>query len=227
HEHNERSRIDDVLTRLSAGDTIALVTDAGTPIVSDPGRRLVAAALEADIAVSPIPGPSAVVSALSAAGLEADRFFFAGYPPRRGRERRTWLGSVVTSPSTTVVFEAPGRLVATLEALVAAGAGERTAVVCRELTKIHEEVRRGTIAELATVYGGREVKGEVTLVIEASPEPEGPGPDLAVVAEAARDLARDGVSRRDIADRLTREFGLSRNDAYRASLGDEGAPADE
>jgi len=227
HEHNERARIEEVLSRLEAGESVALVSDAGTPTISDPGRRLLAAAHEAGASVSPIPGPSAVLAALSVAGLSADRFFFAGFAPRRGASRDAWLAAVEASPDTIVAFEAPGRIAALLEALVSLGMGDRTGVVCRELTKIHEEVSRGTIDELATVYGSRTVKGEVTLVIEGRAADAGPEPDAALVKATALALAREGVSRRDIADRLGREFGLSRNDAYRASLGDEGAPEDE
>lgn len=227
HEHNERARIDEVLTRLAEGQSVALVSDAGTPTISDPGCRLLAAAHEAGATVSPVPGPSAVLAALSVAGLPADRFFFAGFAPRRGRERKEWVAAIKASPDTCVAFEAPGRIAALLETLALAGLSERGGIVCRELTKIHEEVTRATIAELATVYGSRAVKGEVTLVIEGVAANADSPVDLAVVTALARDLAADGVSRRDIADRLGREYGLSRNEAYRASLVDEGGADDE
>ena len=165
HEHNERARVEEVLGRLESGETIALVSDAGTPTVSDPGRRVLAAVLEAGHRVSPVPGASAVSAAISVSGLPGDRFTFAGFPPRRRSARESWVEAVRTTRDTTVAFEAPGRLQALLEELAASGLADRRAVVCRELTKLHEEVAAGTIAELATVYGTRTVKGEVTMVI--------------------------------------------------------------
>ena len=225
HEHNERSRVAEVLDRLEAGETVALVSDAGTPTVSDPGRRVLAEVLDAGHRVSPVPGSSAVVAALSVSGLPADRFTFAGFPPRRGSAREAWVEVLHGSRDTTVAFEAPGRLLALLEDLAAAGLAGRRAVVCRELTKLYEEVSAGTIAELATVYGTRTVKGEVTVVISGDPAGDS-GPDLAAAEEGARDLARAGLSRRDIADRLVSDFELSRNEAYRVSLSVEKSLSD-
>lgn len=222
HEHNERGRIDEVLGRLEKGETVAIVSDAGTPTVSDPGQRLLEAVLDAGHRVCPIPGASAVVAALSVSGLAGDRFFFAGFSPRRGRAREGWIQRVRDSPDTVVVFEAPTRVASLLENLRDAGLQDRLAVVCRELTKIHEEIRPGTIAQLATVYDGRAVKGEVTLVIAGRAEAS-EKPNLAEAARVARELAAEGVSRRDVADRLTEAFGLSRNEAYRLSLGSEEA----
>ena len=226
HEHNERARVEEVLERLSRGDSLALVSDAGTPTVSDPGQRLLRAAIAAGHRVSPVPGPSAVVAALSVSGLPADRFRFAGFPPRKGEAREEWFDEVAGSSDTVVVFEAPGRLVAFLQALIDRGLGERRATVCRELTKLHEEVEAGTITELATVYGSRSVKGEVTVVIGADPT-QGTEADPAEVEAVVRALASEGLSRRDIAERLTRRFGLSRNEAYRASLSTAEGDPDE
>lgn len=217
HEHNERARVEEIVGRLERGEAVALVSDAGTPIVSDPGARLVQAVLAAALPVSPIPGPSAVAAALSAAGLPADRYWFAGFPPRRGDERTAWLERAAASPDTVVAFEAPGRVADLLADLAAADLAQRRAVVCRELTKLHETIRPGTIAELATVYATETVKGEVTLVMEGAPD-GADAPDEATVLEAARALAREGASGREIADRLRERFGLARNEAYRVSL---------
>lgn len=220
HAHNEAARVDEVIQRLESGESVALVSDSGTPTVSDPGRRLVRAVLERGGLVTPIPGPSAVPAALSVSGLPADRFLFAGFAPRRGADRARWIASVVESPVTVVAFEAPGRLAATLAELARHGIGDREAVVCRELTKLHEEVRRGTIDTLATVYDEAIVKGEVTIVLAGV----GDGPaggeavDPAVVEEEVGRLAAEGRSRREIAAHLKERFGLTRNEAYRFSL---------
>jgi len=220
HAHNEASRVEEVIERLEAGDTVALVSDSGTPTVSDPGRRLVRAVLERGGRVSPIPGPSAVPAALSVSGLPADRFLFAGFPPRKGAARIAWIESVVASPYTVVIFEAPGRLAATLGELSGHGIGGREAVVCRELTKLHEDVRAGTIDALATVYDDRTVKGEVTIVLAGADERPAPAAsvDSAEVGAMVERLAAAGESRREIALQLKERFGLTRNEAYRFSL---------
>ncbi len=225
HMHNERARVEELLATLAAGRSAALVSDAGTPTVSDPGCRAVSAAREAGHEVLSVPGPSAVLGALSVSGLPADRFRFLGFVPRRGRERVAWIDELRGCPDTAVAFEAPGRLVALLEALVASGLGEREAVVCRELTKLHEETAAGTVCRLAAAFATREVKGEVTLVF-AGEAPGNEGPDLAVLLEEARHWSRDGLRRREIADRLAAEFGLSRNEAYRVSLQVQEAPSE-
>lgn len=216
--HNEQGRVDEILARLQTGEDVAIVSDAGTPTVSDPGARVIDAALEAGVTVVPIPGPSAVSVALSASGLPADRYLFLGFAPRKGSERERWLSDVEGSRVTVVVFEAPGRLPGLLESLARRGLGDRRAVVCRELTKIHEEVRAGTISELATVYGEQSVKGEVTVVIAGRADDAAGGPDPEEVACAVEELVRAGIGRREIADTLRERFGLSRNDAYRMSL---------
>lgn len=228
HEHNERQRVPEVLERLAAGERVALASDAGTPTLSDPGRRVVEDALAAGHRVVPIPGPSSVPVALSVAGLPADRFWFAGFPPRKGSERAGWLERVRRMPDTVVVFEAPGRLAALLAELAALGLGERTAVVCRELTKLHETIRRGTIAALATVYDGETVKGEVTLIVSGAGEnaagsDEDADPERLRVAVA--ELAGEGLTRRAIAARLRERFDLTRNEAYEWSL--EGGRSDD
>lgn len=221
HEHNERQRVSEILARLADGERLAIASDAGTPTLSDPGRKVVAEAWAAGHRVVPIPGPSAVPAALSGAGLPADRFWFAGFPPRRGGERRGWLERVRRMPDTIVVFEAPGRLAALLADLARIGLDERPAAVCRELTKLHETIRRGTIAELATVYEGETVKGEVTLVVAGAGE-DAPDRDRDADPERVRatvaELAQQGLSRREIAARLEERFDVTRNEAYQWSL---------
>lgn len=219
HAHNEAARVEEVLARLAAGEDCAVVSDAGTPAVSDPGRRAVAAAHDAGCSVVPVPGASAVPAALAASGLPADRFLFLGFPPRSGSERERWIRRAAECPDTTVAFESPRRLSELLEDLVDAGLGGRVGVVCREMTKVHEEIRRGTVEALAAFYDGADVRGEVTLVLEGTGEPEG-GPEETPEAarRVARTLAGAGCTTRDIAERLQHDFGLSRNDAYREGL---------
>ncbi len=218
--HNEQGRIRQILALLEAGNDVAIVSDAGTPTVSDPGARAVQAALEAGFIVSPVPGPSAVSTALSASGLPADRYLFVGFAPRKGVERANWLSDVAGSRVTVVMFEAPGRLANLLAALVETGLGARRLVVCRELTKIHEEIRSGPVAELATVYGEESVKGEVTLVMAGDVGTSDEPPDETEIAAVVHEMVRAGDGRRAIADALRERFGLSRNDAYRMSLVD-------
>lgn len=219
HAHNEAERTTEILERLGRGERCALVSDAGTPGVSDPGRRVTAAVQEAGLRVIPVPGPSAVLAALSVSGLSADRFAFLGFPPRRGRARKEWLSAVARSPVTVVAFESPRRLGRLLRDLAAAGLGGRTAVVAREMTKLHEEIRRGTVEELFEPFSAGEVRGEVTLVVEGRPGPgdEGEG-SRAQAAAAARRLARAGHSTREIAEHLQQEFGVPRNEAYEVGL---------
>ena len=212
HEHNEAKATPRLIARLRAGDSIALISDAGTPLISDPGSRLVQAALEADVPVVPIPGASSVLAALVGSGLPLERFTFFGFLPRKGKERAEVIGEIVDSRSTVVVFEAPNRVGATLEALVDAGAGARHAVVARELTKKFEEFKRGSIEELAGVYGKVDPKGEVVLVIAGA---EARTVSEAELGEAARKLRAAGQSPRDVMDHLVSALGASRNAAYR------------
>ncbi|MDC7787887.1 16S rRNA (cytidine(1402)-2'-O)-methyltransferase [Rhodoplanes sp. TEM] len=165
HEHNAAQARPKILARLATGEAVALVSDAGTPLVSDPGFRLVREAREAGFAVTAVPGPSAVLTALTIAGLPTDRFFFEGFLPPRGGPRKSRIAEIAGIPATLVLFETGPRLADALADL-AAGLGPREAAVCRELTKLHEEVRRGDLAELAAVYAaGAETRGEVVLVI--------------------------------------------------------------
>ena len=212
HEHNEAKETPRLIARLRAGDSIALISDAGTPLISDPGSRLVAAALEAEVPVVPIPGASSVMAALVASGLPLERFTFFGFLPRKGRERAEIMTEIVESRGTVVLFEAPNRVAATLDALVDAGAGERQAVVARELTKRFEEFKRGSVAGLASVYGKADPKGEVVLVIAGAEERIVSESDL---IEAAKKLRESGKSPRDVMDYLVSALGASRNAAYK------------
>ncbi len=170
-EANEATRVPLLLAALASGEDVLVVTDAGMPSVSDPGYRLVAAAIEAGIDVSVLPGPSAVVAALAVSGLPVDRFCFEGFLPRKAGDRRRALAGLATEPRTLVFFEAPHRIAASLADLVTAFGADRGAAVCRELTKTYEEVKRGTLGELAEWATEGEVRGEITLVIAgATPE---------------------------------------------------------
>jgi len=212
HEHNEAQETPKLVARLRTGDSIALISDAGTPLISDPGSRLVAAALEANLPVVPIPGASAVMAAIVGSGMSLERFTYVGFLPRKGRERSEMIADVVGSQSTVVMFEAANRVGATLDALAEAGAGERPAVVARELTKQFEEFKRGSVAELARVYKDVDPKGEVVLMIagaEKAPISE------SELSDAARKLRASGNSPRDIMEHLMSTFGAPRNLAYK------------
>jgi 16S rRNA (cytidine1402-2'-O)-methyltransferase len=215
HEHNERARIDEIVARLREGASVALVTDAGTPLVSDPGLALVRACIEAGVPVVPIPGASAVLAALVVSGIASDRMAFDGFLPRRGRARTQRLAELAREPRTTVIFLAPHRAAEDLADLAEACGTDREAALCRELTKLHEDVRRGTLAELrAGVEDG--VRGELTLVI-AGAEPQDP-PTLAdtdAVAEVAARVA-EGTSTRDAVAEVAAELGVRRRDLYAA-----------
>lgn len=212
HEHIEAKSTPRILERLRAGAKLALVSDAGTPLISDPGARLARAAVEEGLRVVPIPGASAVLAALVASGLADGPFTFFGFLERKGAERRELLQAVVACPHVCVLYEAPGRVASTLHELAASGAGERKAAVARELTKQFEEVRRGTVKELATYYDESPPRGEVVIVLEGA-TPVAPSEE-AMLARA-RALRSEGVSARDVARALSEEFGAPRNLAYR------------
>ncbi len=220
HAHNEAARIREVLAALGAGSRVALVSDAGTPLVSDPGERLVAAAIAAGFTVEPVPGPSAVLAALSAAGLPACPFAFLGFLPRRKSERAALLASWRERPETLVLFESPRRAAATLAELAQA-LGERPACLARELTKLHEELRRGSLGSLArSLEAG--LRGEVTIVVGgATPEAraaEGVAGDARELdAEIRRRLAA-GESSRAIAQALAVRRRLPRREVYARTL---------
>jgi len=212
HEHNEAKATPGVIARLVEGESFALVSDAGTPLLSDPGARLVRAATEAGVRVSPIPGASALLAALVASGLDVDRFTFFGFLARKGPERRAALDDVLAATHVAVLYEAPNRVADTLAELAGAGAGERATVVARELTKQYEELRRGTVAELAAYYGETPPRGEVVILI-AGRIPLATSEDE--LRARAAELRAAGRSARDIAAVLSAELGAPRNLAYR------------
>jgi 16S rRNA (cytidine1402-2'-O)-methyltransferase len=219
HAHSGEHRLDTVLDILLDGRDVALVSDAGTPGVSDPGADLVAAARAGGIAVVPIPGPSAVATALSAAGLPADRYLFLGFAPRKGGERTRLLARAAAEEWSVVLFEAPNRLGTLLQDLARVAGPERQVTVGRELTKLHEEFRSGTLAELADYYSEHDPRGEITVVLAGTGTPAPEEDRTEEAAEHAVELLAEGLSRREVARRLTESHGLSRNDAYRLVTG--------
>ncbi len=227
HAHNERARIARILGWLEAGESLALVSDAGTPLVSDPGGRVVAAVAEGGYDIVPIPGPSAVLAALISSGLPTDRFVFLGFPERKGKGRRTLLDRVASSEETVVLFESPRRLVALLEALVEACGPERRVSVARELTKIHEEIRRGTLVEVAAYYRERPPKGEVTLVVAAGEQDALAADREAEAVSLAEELIGEGMKPSAAARELANRLRVARNDAYRIVHDLEGHATDE
>jgi 16S rRNA (cytidine1402-2'-O)-methyltransferase len=212
HEHNEAKTTPALVARLAAGESFALISDAGTPLLSDPGARLVRAAIDAGIPVSPIPGASALLAALVASGIVADRFTFFGFLARKGKDRSETVREIAELTHTAVLYEAPARVGETLAALAAAGAGSREAVVARELTKQFEEFRRGTVQSLAESYLQTAPRGEVVLVIAGAETPE---LDESTLRERASALREKGLSARDVARVLTEESHAPRNLAYR------------
>lgn len=214
HAHSSEQRLRQILNLLLAGKSVALISDAGTPVVSDPGAGLVSRARELGVPIVAVPGPSAVTAALSVSGFPADRYTFLGFLPRSGKGREELLEQIVASPWTVVVFEAANRLVPLLEELANLAEKDRRAAVARELTKIHEECRVGTLRELAGYYRESPPRGEVTLVVEGRPR-QRKEDDLGEAGSRARELLEQGLSRRDAAARLVEELGLTRNQAYR------------
>jgi 16S rRNA (cytidine1402-2'-O)-methyltransferase len=213
HEHNERARAAELVARMRGGATVALVSDAGTPLISDPGFALVRACLQAGVALEVLPGPSAVVTALVASGLPPERWCFVGFLPRKRAELETLLAHAT---DTLVAFESPRRLPATL-ALLAAREPERPVAVCRELTKLHEEVRRGSATELAFHYGaGRSeaspVRGEVVLVLGAQPAHQ---QELQEALQALGELVAAGARARPAAAVVAKLTGVGANELYR------------
>jgi 16S rRNA (cytidine1402-2'-O)-methyltransferase len=211
HEHNEAERAAEIAQRLLAGERIALVSDAGMPLVSDPGYRLVRAAIENGITVEAVPGPSALVTALAASGLPTDSFYFGGFlPPKTGQRLRT-LEALAEERATLVFYEAPHRIVEALEAVEQA-LGPRPVVVARELTKIHEEFLRGTAPEVRAQLAARDsVKGEITLLIGKAPAIVDDGTPL---EEAVASLMAAGAPRMDAIKQVARRRGLSKREVY-------------
>jgi len=225
----EQDRVPGLLDALAAGEDVLLVTDAGMPTVSDPGYRLVAAAAAAGLTVTVLPGPSAVTAALAVSGLPSDRFCFEGFPPRRAAERARRFASLAAEPRTMVFFESPHRLAGTLAGLVAEFGPDRRAVACRELTKTYEEIRRGTLAELAG-WATAGVRGEITLVVAGAPAgaPAASTASRAAASTAGPALAAEvasreagGLARKDAIAAVAAGRGLRKRDVYAAVVAEK------
>ena len=217
HEHNEQERSRELIDLLAGGTNLAVVSDAGTPGISDPGFRLVRLAIARELSVVPVPGPSALITALVASGLPTDEFFFGGFLPARSGARRTRLNELRSIPSTLIFYEAPHRLAAALsdahEIL-----GEREAVVARELTKLHEEISRGRLSELAARFSsGENARGEIVLIIDrkvivGEAKESDPSASIGILVET---LEKNGLDHRAALKKAARELGISRAEAYR------------
>jgi 16S rRNA (cytidine1402-2'-O)-methyltransferase len=214
HEHNEAARTPELVERLRAGERVVVVTDAGMPSVSDPGYRLVAAAVDSGIRVTSVPGPSAVLMALAVSGLPVDRFCFEGFLPRKGGEKGRVLAEVAQERRTMVFFEAPHRLADTLRAMAGAFGGLRGAAVCRELTKTYEEVRRGTLDELAA-WAEDGVRGEITIVVAGA---EREVPSLEDAVSGIRQRVASGERLKDVCADVAGRTGLSKKALYDAAV---------
>ena len=212
-EGNESARTPQLLEALEAGDRVVLVTDAGMPSVSDPGYRLVVAAVAADIRVTAVPGPSAVLTALAVSGLPVDRFCFEGFLPRKAGERSRRLAELAAEPRTMVFFEAPHRTGAALSAMAGAFGDDRPGAVCRELTKTYEEVRRGPVGELAE-WAAAGVRGEVTIVVAGATSAGVVDSDPASLRSAVDALVDDGLSRKDAVAAVAKTTGLPKREVY-------------
>ena len=215
HEHNERTKAQSLVERLEHGENIALVCDAGTPAISDPGYRLVVSALAVGVQVTPIPGPAALTAVVSASGLPSDRFVFEGFLPAKAQERKNKLQELRYDARTLVFYEAPHRLKETLADLQQAF-GEREIVVAREVSKLHEEFLRGKIGPVREQLAAREIKGEITLLVQGAPA-------TAAVSEKeiegeVRRLAAQGVGIKTISELLGKNYGVPKREVYRLAL---------
>jgi len=219
HEHNERERVEQICKLLLSGKNVALVSDAGTPLINDPGFRLTSAAIELDLPVVPIPGPTALVSALVVSGLPSEQFFFAGFLPARANARRAKLDDLISVAATLVFYEAPHRIAATLEDALEV-LGNRPAAVARELTKIHEEIARGSLRELSQRFGAgaSPARGEMVLVISGAPvseETSDTEPASRRLSERVSELEGEGLEAKAALKKAARELGMKRAEAYR------------
>jgi 16S rRNA (cytidine1402-2'-O)-methyltransferase len=216
HEHNEASRVPEILSLLDEGRSVAVVSDAGMPCVSDPGARVVSAAAAAGHTVSVVPGPSAVVAAAVVSGIVDGRFCFEGFLPRRGPERRARLEAIAGSSAPSVLYEAPRRVATTLAELAAVCGHERVVAICRELTKLHEETWRGSLGESATRPGAAQPRGEYVLVVAARPDKGRPTGEE--IESALSDRIANGADRRSAVAEVVAALGASRRDVYAAAL---------
>jgi 16S rRNA (cytidine1402-2'-O)-methyltransferase len=215
HEHNEVAQSAHIVERVRAGELVVLISDAGTPGISDPGSRAVEAVVAAGLRVSTAPGPSAVVAALTVSGLSTDRFVMEGFVPRKAGERAERYGEWAREARTIVFYESPQRVTATLAELATVLPDRRVAIV-RELTKIHEEVIRGTVAEVAQALGDRDVLGEIVVVLEGAPEPA--RVDDVVIVAALEEQWDDGATTRDAVDFVANALEVARRDVYQLAL---------
>jgi 16S rRNA (cytidine1402-2'-O)-methyltransferase len=222
HDHNERERTVELLQALASGANVAIVSDAGTPSISDPGFRLVSEAGAQGLPVVALPGPTALIAALVASGLPTDEFFFAGFLPARSGERRARLAKLRELPATLIFYEAPHRIAATLkdahEIL-----GERRAVVARELTKLHEEIARGRLSELVERFGSEErARGEIVLLIDRTPIEMENAAEVRNIAKLVAEFEEEGLDHRAALKKAARELGLTRDEAYRRLVAERG-----
>jgi 16S rRNA (cytidine1402-2'-O)-methyltransferase len=224
HEHNEQQRAAELIELLKQGSDVAVVSDAGTPAISDPGFRLVRAAADSGIVVVPMPGPSALITALVAAGLPTDEFFFGGFLPARSGARRTRLTELRAVPGTLIFYEAPHRLAASLKDAYEV-LGEREAVVARELTKLHEEIRRGRLSELAEHYSTVEPRGEIVLLVDRTvlDQVESEKSRTTSIAALVEQFEAAGLDHRAALKKAARELQLSRAEAYRRLIAERGS----
>jgi 16S rRNA (cytidine1402-2'-O)-methyltransferase len=217
-EGNEERRTPELVEALRGGATVAVITDGGMPSVSDPGYRLVRAAVDAGVPVTAVPGPSAVTTALALSGLPSDRFCFEGFLPRKAGERRGRLADLAAERRTLVFFEAPHRIAATLADLAAAFGADRPAAVCRELTKTYEEVVRRPLGALADWAAAESPRGEITLVVGGAPVAPAVRPDDPGLRAAVADHEAAGTARRDAIALVARQHGLPKRDVYQAVI---------
>jgi len=226
HEHNEFERAEELVDRLLAGESVAIVSDAGTPGISDPGFRIVQRAAEVGVTVIPIPGPAAFVTAVTASGLGTDSIFFGGFLPSKKGERRKRLEEVKDIPSTLTFYEAPHRLAKSL-ADCSDVLGDRPAAVARELTKMHEEIIRGRLTALAASFAGQPVKGEIVIVIDRkSSEPVKKESMETGLPERIAQLEATGMDQKSALKKAAKEFGLTKSEAYRKVKIKRGKPKD-
>lgn len=223
HEHNEQHRLDEVLELLGEGANVALVSDAGTPAVSDPGYRLLAACADAGVRIEPIPGPSAVLAALVTSGLPTDRVAFDGFLPRKGALRRQRLDEIAAETRTVVLFVSPHRAAADLRDLATVCGSDRPAVLARELTKLHEEIRRGTLGTLQEAVEQVRPRGELTLVIAGAVTAAPVELDVSEAADQVLALVAAGTRKKDAIAEVARAGGLPKRDVYDAVVAAEAA----
>lgn len=222
HEHNEATRTDELIALMLQGKSIALVSDAGTPAINDPGFRLVRACIENDVTIVPVPGATAFTSALIVSGLPTDAFFFGGFLPSRTSARRARLAELRDTPATLIFYEAPHRIHGALSDAYEI-LGERHAVVARELTKLHEEIARGTLSELTARFGGdATVRGEIVLLIDRTNLNQATDAKRASITERVAALEAEGKSPRHALKQAAREYGLARDEAYRRLIAERG-----